>query len=97
MTDRSDLLTALFEEYPGDEAWEKFVTCFPEVNADFCKRVAVTNDIVRVLYWKKGDNLNRVEEWVDSKIPALDGRSPRDILSLDRGETILRTAIMRMP
>jgi len=97
MTKLSNRLTILFEEYPGDDAWVHFVSCFPEIDTKLLDQIPIETDFVRALYWKKGDNLDRVKHWLVKPVPALDGKTPLEILKLEEGKTILRTAIMRMP
>ena len=97
MIELSNRLTILYEEYSGDDAWGNFVSCFPEINTDLLNQIPIETDFVRALYWKKGDNLDRVKNWLEKPLPALDGKTPFEILKLEEGKTILRTAIMRMP
>lgn len=97
MTDLAKRLTILYEEYPGDDAWGNFVSCFPEMDADLLNQIPIETDFIRALYWKKGSNLGRLKSWLVKPVPALDGKTPIEILKLEEGKTILRTAIMRMP
>ena len=93
----SSRLSVLYEEYPGNIAWNNFVSSFPELNAELLSKMPIEGDLARVIYWKKGNRLDEVKKWLSKPIPALDGKTPLEIISLDDGSTILRTAMMRMP
>jgi len=97
VTSLSNTLLILLNEYPGDDAWEQFVSTFPEVYIDYIDQNSIDVDILKVLYWKKGNNAERVLSWLGKPIPALDGNTVFDIMKMQEGRTILRTAIMRMP
>ncbi len=97
MTKLSHRLSILLNEYPGDEAWNTYVSCFPAIDLDLAKQVAIGEDFARALYWKKGDDLDRVKHWLNKPVTALDGNTVHEILKLEKGNKILRTAIMRMP
>jgi hypothetical protein len=97
MTSLSNTLLVLLNEYPGDDAWEQFVSNFPEVCIDHIDQNSIDADILKVLYWKKGRNAERVLRWLGKPIPALDGNTVFNIMEMQEGRTILRTAIMRMP
>ncbi len=97
MTNLSNILLVLLNEYPGDDAWDQFVSTFPEIYIDFIDQIPIDADILKVLYWKKGNNADRVLNWLGKPIPALDGNTVFDILKMQEGKTVLRTAIMRMP
>lgn len=97
MSNLSNRLSILVEEYPGNLAWNNFVSSFPDLDADLLTKIPIENDCAKVIYWKKGNKLDEVKKWLAKPIPALDGKTPLEILSLEHGKTILRTAIMRMP
>lgn len=94
MTNRKVIL---YKEFPGDEAWAKFVESFPMFNSNALEVSEVESDIVRVLYWKKGNNIQRVIEWLSKPIPALNDLAPKALLGSKDGERVLKTLLMRMP
>ena len=97
MTELSKRLTVLYEEYPGDDSWENFVSCFPEMDTNLLDQIPIETDFGRALYWKKGNNLGRLKNQQAKPVPAFDGKTPFEILKMEEGRTILRTAVMRMP
>lgn len=97
MISLSNTLLVLLKEYPGDDAWDRFVSTCPDVSADLSGKLPIEADILKVLYWKKGNNFDRVASWLQKPVPALDGHTVTDIIKMQEGKTILRTVIMRMP
>lgn len=97
MTKLSNRLSVLYNEYPGDDAWIEYLSCFPDIDPKLAEQIPIKPEFTKVLFWKKGDDIARVESWLNKPIPALDGKTFYEVLKLKEGRTILRTAIMRMP
>ena len=93
----SHRLYTLLVEYSGNEGWEEFVACFPALEMQLYQRCEIDHDIASVLYWKKGNDVDRLNRWLEQPVPALDGEAPVDILKQPDGKAILRSLIMRMP
>jgi hypothetical protein len=95
-----DRLNVLRDEYPGDDAWRRFVDVFRPAwveRPDKGKVVSAIGDeeFAIVLVDSMGD---RAIEWFSTPIGALDKRTPSDVLSNEpSGRTIIRTLLMRMP
>jgi uncharacterized protein (DUF2384 family) len=90
----------LRDEYPGDNAWDRFVAVFrpsweSRTDKEFYLRHLKSEDVAVVL---AGDMGNRAIEWFSSPAQALENRSPRDVLESEQfGLLILRSLLMRMP
>lgn len=90
----------LRKEYPGDEAWKKFVSIFrPSWNSCGDKTTylqALKNEeLAVVLFATMGA---RSLDWFCTPVRALDNKSPEHVLSAEHeGLKILRSCIMRMP
>ena len=97
MINLSNRLKVLYEEYPGDNAWRDFVSSFPDIDQEILDHDSLDSDLIRVLYWKKGSNLEGVKSWLNKPIQALDGNTPVKVAKLKAGKLILRTVLMRMP
>jgi hypothetical protein len=93
----SNRLKILFEEYPGDNAWRELVSSFPDIDQEILDQFSFDPDLIRVLYWKKGNNLEGIKSWLSKPIQALDGNTPVKVANLKDGKLILRTVLMRMP
>jgi len=92
------MLEILRDEYPGDEAWKKYVDCFRpdwEARQDQAQlREKLPEDLAIVLSWHFGDRAWRRHT---QPVPTLGGKTPQSVHSGPSGETILRTCIMRIP
>jgi len=97
MTKLSNRLSILYSEYPGDDAWNEYISCFPDIDAKLAEQMPIEAEFAKALYWNKGEDLARVKSWLKKPVPALDGKTFYEVLKLKEGRTILRTAIMRMP
>ena len=92
-------ITVLCDEYPGDEAWKRFVAAF---ESEWKKRqdqhlylaVIPDEEFAIVLSWSMGrDSVN----WFMQPCEALSKRTPKDIFENESsGRRILRTLLMRM-
>lgn len=96
MTELKNRLLGLYEGYPGDQAWEKFVKCFPEIEEELFKNIALDKDMARVMCWHYKDKLKYVNEYLQYEVPALDFNTPLEVLLLPEGRIILRSSMMRM-
>lgn len=92
-------LSSLEYDYSGDSEWEDFSSSFSVDCADLSAltKTGVPKDIAKVVVWKLGCNKERAIHWVDKKIPALEGRSPRQVMSEEKGIIIIRSLLMKMP
>ena len=89
-------LSGLYQGYPGDHAWEKFVVNFPEIDESVSEFIPLDNDMARVIYKFMSNNLAEVESYLKYKVPRLDEYTPIEVFSLPEGRLILRSALMRM-
>lgn len=93
-------VTFLRDEYPGDDAWGRFLSVFRpawELCQDKGRYLAKIqdNELAIVLFASMGDH---AISWFDRQCGALDNRTPSDVLrSEGLGINILRTLLMRMP
>lgn len=93
-------LSIMRDEYPGDEAWERFVEFFRKgwltcSDRDSLSSAIGDEEFAIVLYASMGE---RALAWFNTPIPALDGRSASDIMNRKlSGQKIIRTVLMRMP
>lgn len=95
MNKLSDRLSILYKEYPGDDAWRKYVSNFSDLDKSILLGLGIDEDIAKAIAWHVGNKY--VENWLKKEIPGLDNNTPLDILKLKEGKIILRSAIMRMP
>ena len=86
--------------YPGDRAWEDYVSAFQNdwlklKNKHFFLDVTGDEGFAIVLSYILENNIVR---WFEKSIPALGGHSPREVLNkCDNGKNVLRALIMKMP
>ncbi len=95
MTKLTNRLSVLYSEYLGDEAWNQYVSNFPDINKALFTNMNLNTDIAKAIVWHTGTEY--AEKWLTKKIPSLDDYRPIDVLKMSKGETILRSALMRMP
>jgi Protein of unknown function (DUF2384) len=87
-------------EYPGDEAWKKFVeaTCLEKrVSCDFEHLSSITVDeTVSAVLWKSmGEH---AVAWLKNPCGALGKRPPAEIIKNEHlGINVIKTLLMRMP
>jgi uncharacterized protein (DUF2384 family) len=75
----------LADEYPGDDAWKQFAH---SVGATDEQIASVANAIM-------GSEATR---WLETQMPALGGKSPREVLvHSPHGTDVIRALIMRVP
>lgn len=90
----------LAKYYPGDLAWERLVSVRAEVwpgcnfKEELIDKLDGHQDLAIAIYALVGD---RAIIWIDRKIPALDGISPKECLASARGILHLKSGLMRMP
>ncbi len=90
----------LEEHYLGDENWYNFVSLFKlewqkcPFKTELVEKLNGMEDLAMVLY---GTCLNSSLNWVENKIPALDGLTPIECLKNDSGIKRLKTCLNRMP
>lgn len=88
-------LQDLYKYYPGDESWEAYIDNFPEIDENIKTEIPLDDDMVRAIYYHMSD-MKGVQEYLDYKVPRLDGYTPVEVFQFAGGRRILRTAIMRM-
>ena len=95
MTKLSNRLSILYDEYPGDEAWSDYVSNFPDIDNSIFSSLYIDDDIAKAIVWHTGSEF--AVKWLAKKIPSLDYLKPIDVMELQEGKVILRSALMRMP
>lgn len=92
----NERIKILYDEYPGDGAWEDCVKCVEHVLDEELERLGIEKGAVSILFYQFGDK-ERILEWINRNINALGGKSPKEILEDEnRGKIIFRTLLMRM-
>lgn len=87
-------------EYPGDKAWESYLSAFADRlidDGEWIKHLPAIPDkqFAAILAVKLGGDTTR---WFSSPCPALEGRTPKDVFENESmGGRVLRTLLMRMP
>ena len=61
MTELSNRLTILYEEYPGDDAWGDFVSCFPEINTNLLNQIPIETDFMQSAFLTKKNIMKQQE------------------------------------
>lgn len=90
-------LKTLNLEYPGDEAWKRFVNTVSKTETSKLLNIKIDNDIFNVATYHIG-NMEKAIEWLDKEVPALDGKSPYEVFTNEiNGKIIIRSLLMRMP
>lgn len=93
-------IDVLREEYPGDDAWQRFVDVFRPAWKDWLEKSLYLTDlgddeIAVVLTATMG---YRSKDWFNQPCKALEGRAPSDVLQNELfGKQIVRHLLMRMP
>jgi hypothetical protein len=93
-------IDVLRDEYPGDEAWRRFVDVFQpawtgRVDKEPYREKLGNEDFAVVLTATMGGH---ALEWFNKPLGALGKRTPAEILQSEpSGDRILRTLLMRMP
>lgn len=92
-------IAVLRDEYPGDAAWQRFVSVFraewaERTNRPYFMATIGDEDVAIVLAASLGE---RAIAWFKTPIGALDKRTPAEVQKLPAGNRILRTLLMRMP
>ena len=94
------VLDVLRDEYPGDDAWRKFVDVF---RSDWTRRedkefyISKFGDEEIAIVLSASLGLDAIN-WSDRPIGALGKRAPINVLTSDpSGTRIIRTLLMRMP
>ena len=93
-------IDVLRDEYPGDDAWQKFVSVFrPDwerlTDKELYRSKFGDDEIAIVLAVTMG---SRADEWFNKPIGALGKRAPFDVMKNEpSGTKIMRSLLMRMP
>jgi uncharacterized protein (DUF2384 family) len=75
----------LIVEYPGDDAWDRFVTATDAADDEI-------DSVARVMLGTDA------QQWLQTPLGALDGRSPSDVSVAEaQGRTAIRSLMMRLP
>jgi hypothetical protein len=91
-----NILRILEDEYPGDAAWGRFSDCYDGVDQRSIESVDTDPDIAKVLLYKIGAP-DKVNDWLNTQLPALDGKSAASLLKEPKGRLIVRSFVMRLP
>lgn len=75
-------IQTLITEYPGDEAWTNFVQAVGAEDSNVASVLAA---------------LSVTDEWLTQCVPALENKTPNDVLELPNGLSAVRSTIMRFP
>jgi hypothetical protein len=94
MTKLTNRLSILYKEYPGDEAWSDYVSNFPDIDNSIFSNLNIDDDIAKAIVWHAGSEF--AVKWLMKKIPSLDHQKPIDVMELQDGKVILRSALMRI-
>ena len=92
--------SSLEKYYPGDRSWEVFVQASRSQLGgdapphDLVRPLGGDSSIAEVVYAMERQ---MAIAWIDKKIPALDGLSPRECANSETLNLRLRTMLMRMP
>jgi hypothetical protein len=95
-----NVIDVLRTEYPGDEAWQRFVEVFRPAWEGWQEKSLYSKElgdeeIAMVLTTSMG---YRSQDWFNQSCKALGGRVPSDVLLNEPlGKQIVRTLLMRMP
>lgn len=87
-------------EYPGDEAWENYLSVFVDSwgahdERNLCLPAISDKKFAAILAVKLGENAT---SWFSSPCSALEGRTPKDVFENEpMGGRVLRALLMRMP
>jgi hypothetical protein len=93
-------IDVLRDEYPGDDAWHRFVSVFRPAwekltDKDHYRSKFIDEEISIVLAVTMG---GRADEWFNKPIGALGKRAPLDVMKSEpSGAKIIRSLLMRMP
>lgn len=93
-------LHILESEYPGDAAWQQFVSSYRPAWGHLIEKAALLDalqdeDIAIVLAGYMGKSALR---WYGSPCPALDGKTPAEVRKNEcSGLQVIRSLLMRMP
>jgi hypothetical protein len=89
--------------YAGDKDWREFVAVFSEewkgcpFQEELLDAVGGAVDLAIVIYYQCGNEYEDCLEFMESKVPALNGISPKECLKTDWGIKRLRECLMRSP
>ena len=93
-------INILRDEYPGDDAWQKFVAVFRPAwdslqDKDSYRSSLNDEEIAIVLAASMGEH---APHWFNKPCGALNKRAPIDVLKNEpAGINVIRTLLMRMP
>jgi hypothetical protein len=93
-------MSGLEDYYSGDRAWAEYVNTFSDRWPDcpFKEELmaALGGDLglAKTIYWHLEEN---AVGWLDARIPALGGKTPRACLRTEKGRRRLKEMIMRLP
>lgn len=86
-----NMLEMFFEEY-NDEAWNRYASCFEDVNT---KIDGVPQEIVNAVCTILGDDMGQV--WLHQPLHKFNGKSALELIRTEKGEKALKAFIMRLP
>ena len=66
-----------------------------EIDYSTFSNLNIDDEIAKAVVWHVGSKF--AVKWLTKKIPVLDYQKPIDVMELQEGNVILRSALMRMP
>ncbi|OKP90890.1 hypothetical protein A3844_03260 [Paenibacillus helianthi] len=81
-----------------EEDWKDYLEFCRGANVDYKTQlgeITLPEDIAVVLCYRFGEN--EATKWLHKQVPALGNIQPKELLSNERGQNILRAVLMRLP
>jgi hypothetical protein len=81
-----------------EESWKNHLKVCREVNVDYKTQfgeITLPEDIALVLCYRFGEY--QATRWLHTQVPALGNIHPKELLSSEQGQNILREVLMRLP
>ncbi|WP_379157966.1 MbcA/ParS/Xre antitoxin family protein [Paenibacillus sp. sgz5001063] len=81
-----------------EENWKNYLKFCREANVDYKTKlgeITLPEDIAVVICYRLGEY--EAEKWLHKQVPAIGNIQPKELLSNERGQNILREVLMRLP
>ncbi len=81
-----------------EEDWKDYLEFCRRANVDYKTQlgeITLPEDIAVVLCYRFGEN--EATKWLHKQVPALGNIQPKELLSNEQGQNILREVLMRLP
>ena len=87
----------LARDYPGDDAWQRFVSAYDSPQREDLPKLSLDIDILQVTTNYFG-NSQKAENWLQKELPPLGGASVVEVFGDEvSGRNIVRHLLMRLP